>query len=47
MWTLEAEAHHAAGSCLVLTNHPFISGRPSKTVALEQLISRVKAMELT
>lgn len=47
MWTLEAEAHHAAGSCFVLTNHPFISGRPSKTVALEQLISRVKAMELT
>ena len=45
MWTLEAEAHHAAGSCFVLTNHPFISGRPSKAVALEQLISRVKAMD--
>lgn len=30
MWTLEAEAHHAQGSCFVLTNHPFISGRPSK-----------------
>ena len=45
MWALEAEAHHAAGSCFVLTNHPFISGRPSKAVALEQLISRVKAMD--
>jgi peptidoglycan-N-acetylglucosamine deacetylase len=45
MWTLEAEAHHAAGSCFVLTNHPFISGRPSKAVALEQLISRVKGMD--
>ena len=45
MWTLEAEAHHAQGSCFVLTNHPFISGRPSKAVALEQLIERVKAME--
>jgi peptidoglycan/xylan/chitin deacetylase (PgdA/CDA1 family) len=30
MWTLEAEAHHSQGSCFVLTNHPFISGRPSK-----------------
>ncbi|WP_396020708.1 hypothetical protein [Arthrobacter sp. ISL-28] len=45
MWTLEAEAHHAAGSCFVLSNHPSISGRPSKAVALEQLISRVKAMD--
>ena len=33
------------GSCFVLTNHPFISGRPSKAVALEQLIERVKAMD--
>ena len=45
MWALEAEAHHAQGSCFVLTNHPFISGRPSKAVALEQLIERVKAMD--
>lgn len=29
MWTLEAQAHHSQGSCFVLTNHPFISGRPS------------------
>jgi peptidoglycan/xylan/chitin deacetylase (PgdA/CDA1 family) len=45
MWTLEAEAHHSQGSCFVLTNHPFISGRPSKAVALEQLMERVKAMD--
>jgi peptidoglycan/xylan/chitin deacetylase (PgdA/CDA1 family) len=45
MWTLEAEAHHAQGSCFVLTNHPFISGRPSKAVALEKLIERVKSMD--
>ncbi|MDQ0620029.1 polysaccharide deacetylase family protein [Arthrobacter globiformis] len=45
MWTLEAEAHHSQGSCFVLTNHPFISGRPSKAVALERLIERVKAMD--
>ncbi|MFJ4026783.1 polysaccharide deacetylase [Paenarthrobacter sp. NPDC089989] len=45
MWTLEAEAHHAQGSCFVLTNHPFISGRPSRAVALEQLIERVKGLD--
>ncbi|HET8601690.1 MAG TPA: polysaccharide deacetylase [Segeticoccus sp.] len=45
MWTLEAQAHHAAGTCFVLTNHPFISGRPSRAVALEQLIERVRAMD--
>ncbi|NUP60236.1 MAG: polysaccharide deacetylase [Pseudarthrobacter sp.] len=45
MWTLEAEAHHSQGSCFVLTNHPFISGRPSKAVALEELLERVKGMD--
>ncbi|TQS93424.1 polysaccharide deacetylase [Arthrobacter sp. TS-15] len=45
MWTLEAEAHHSQGSCFVLTNHPFISGRPSRAVALEQLMERVKDLD--
>ncbi|UXM91404.1 polysaccharide deacetylase family protein [Paenarthrobacter sp. JL.01a] len=45
MWTLEAQAHHAQGSCFVLTNHPFISGRPSRAVALEELIERVKDLD--
>lgn len=45
MWTLEAEAHHLEGGCFVLTNHPFISGRPSKAVALERLVENVKAMD--
>lgn len=45
MWTLEAEAHQSQGSCFVLTNHPFIFGRPSKAVALEQLIERIKDMD--
>ena len=40
MWPLEAEAQHLQGGCFVLTNHPFISGRPSKAVALEQLMDR-------
>ena len=33
------------GGCFVLTNHPFISGRPSKAVALEQLIEDVRALD--
>ena len=45
MWLLEAEAHHAEGGCFVLTNHPFISGRPSKAAALERLIEDVRAMD--
>lgn len=45
MWLLEAEAHHAEGGCFVLTNHPFISGRPSRAVALERLIEDVAALD--
>jgi peptidoglycan/xylan/chitin deacetylase (PgdA/CDA1 family) len=45
MWLLEAQAHHAEGGCFVLTNHPFISGRPSKAVALERLIEDVQALD--
>lgn len=45
MWLLEAQAHHAEGNCFVLTNHPFLSGRPSKAAALERLIESVKAMD--
>jgi peptidoglycan/xylan/chitin deacetylase (PgdA/CDA1 family) len=45
MWLLEARAHHAEGGCFVLTNHPFISGRPSKAAALERLIEDVRALD--
>ncbi len=45
LWLLEAEAQHRQGGCWVLTNHPFISGRPSRAHALEQLIESVKALE--
>ncbi|MGH3510512.1 MAG: polysaccharide deacetylase family protein [Nocardioidaceae bacterium] len=44
MWQLEAEAQHAEGGCFVLTNHPFISGRPSRAHALEQLIEEVRSL---
>ncbi|WP_310268757.1 polysaccharide deacetylase family protein [Haloactinomyces albus] len=45
MWLLEARARHAEGGCFVLTNHPFLSGRPAKAHALERLIEQVKALE--
>ena len=41
MWTLEFEAVLAEGGCLVLTAHPFLSGRPSRARALEQLLERI------
>ncbi|MGI8576671.1 MAG: polysaccharide deacetylase family protein [Nocardioidaceae bacterium] len=45
LWLREAQAHHREGSCFVLTNHPFISGRPSKAAALERLIEDVKLLD--
>lgn len=45
MWTLEALAQHSEGGCFVLTNHPFISGRPSKAAALERLIESVQDLD--
>ncbi|MEU7382795.1 MULTISPECIES: polysaccharide deacetylase [unclassified Streptomyces] len=45
MWLLEARAHHAESGCFVLTNHPFISGRPSRAAALERLIEDVRALD--
>jgi peptidoglycan/xylan/chitin deacetylase (PgdA/CDA1 family) len=44
-WALEARAVHADGGAFVLTNHPFLSGRPSRAAALERLIETVKAMD--
>ena len=39
-WTLELEALVKEGGLFMLTNHPFVSGRASRAVALEQLIAR-------
>jgi peptidoglycan-N-acetylglucosamine deacetylase len=41
MWRLEFDAMRAAGGCWVLTNHPFLSGRPSRAAALDSLIEYV------
>jgi peptidoglycan/xylan/chitin deacetylase (PgdA/CDA1 family) len=41
MWTLEFEAVLEEGECLVLTMHPFLSGRPSRAAALERLLEHI------
>jgi peptidoglycan/xylan/chitin deacetylase (PgdA/CDA1 family) len=43
MWRLEFDAIRAEGGCFVLTNHPFLSGRPSRAQALDGLIEYVCA----
>jgi peptidoglycan/xylan/chitin deacetylase (PgdA/CDA1 family) len=45
MWTLDLDAFHAEGCCFVLTNHPFLTGRPSRLAALEQLVERMEALD--
>lgn len=45
MWSLELEAFHREGGCFVLTNHPFLSGRPSRIAALELLVERMEALD--
>jgi peptidoglycan-N-acetylglucosamine deacetylase len=44
MWSLELEAMHRIGAAFVLTCHPFLSGRPARARALEQLIERMTAL---
>jgi len=45
MWTLELEAMHRLGAAFILCCHPFLSGRPSRAAALEQLIERMKSLD--
>jgi peptidoglycan-N-acetylglucosamine deacetylase len=45
MWSLELDAFYAEGACFILTNHPFLSGRPSRAAALEQLIERMESLD--
>ena len=44
-WTLELEALVEVGGLFMLTNHPFVTGRASRAVALEQLIERAQAID--
>jgi peptidoglycan-N-acetylglucosamine deacetylase len=45
MWRLEFDAIRAEGGCFVLTNHPFLSGRPSRAQALSGLIEYACAQD--
>jgi len=42
MWTQEFDAVVGEGECFVLTNHPFLSGRPSRARALDGLLGHIK-----
>ena len=44
LWTAELEGMRRFGGCWVLTNHPFLSGRPGRAAALEALIASVSEM---
>jgi peptidoglycan-N-acetylglucosamine deacetylase len=41
MWLLELDAYYKIGAAYTLTCHPFLSGRPGRARALEQLIERM------
>jgi peptidoglycan/xylan/chitin deacetylase (PgdA/CDA1 family) len=41
MWEMDFEATLAEGGCLVLTMHPFLSGRPARAAAFERLLERI------
>lgn len=45
MWRLEFDAIRTEGGCFVLTNHPFLSWRPSRAAALDELIEYVGAQD--
>jgi peptidoglycan/xylan/chitin deacetylase (PgdA/CDA1 family) len=44
-WGLELDALVSEGGLFMLTNHPFVSGRASRAVALEALIRRAQALD--
>ena len=40
MWSLELDAMRSVGGCFALTNHPFLTGRPSRALALERVVEQ-------
>lgn len=44
LWSGELEGMREYGGCWVLTNHPFLSGRPARARALDALIGEVIGM---
>jgi peptidoglycan/xylan/chitin deacetylase (PgdA/CDA1 family) len=41
LWQLEFDGLRRVGGCWVLTNHPFLTGRPSRAAALDELMRYV------
>jgi peptidoglycan-N-acetylglucosamine deacetylase len=44
IWWEEIQAYLEVGGCCVLTMHPFLSGRPSRALALRRLLERAAAV---
>jgi peptidoglycan-N-acetylglucosamine deacetylase len=44
-WTLELDAMVTTGGLFNLTNHPFVSGRPSRAAGLETLIEHARSID--
>jgi peptidoglycan-N-acetylglucosamine deacetylase len=45
LWQEEFEALRSVGGCWVLTNHPFLSGRPSRAQQLDELMAHVSSCD--
>ncbi|MCV7227249.1 polysaccharide deacetylase family protein [Mycolicibacterium komossense] len=45
LWRSELQAMRAIGGAWILTNHPFLSGRPGRAAALREFIGEIAAME--
>ncbi|MBX8688000.1 polysaccharide deacetylase family protein [Mycobacterium sp. 20091114027_K0903767] len=45
LWRAELNAMRDVGGAWILTNHPFLSGRPGRAAALREFIAEVCAME--
>lgn len=40
IWSLELDAMRGVGGCFTLTNHPFLTGRPSRALALQRVVEQ-------
>jgi hypothetical protein len=45
MWSAELDATTDEGGCFALTNHPFLSGRPSRAQQLDELMAHVSGCD--
>lgn len=44
LWRSELDGMRRFGGCWVLTNHPFLSGRPGRAIALEAFITEIHGL---